>query len=137
MFIDNSLVMANAQVVTTTAASTSFIDTLAAGDSFYPGARFFALVDTAIVGQGATTVSVILQTDSDSGFATAEVDLLTSPAIVETTLVAGAVLIDAVIPFGCKRYLRAYWTVASGPVVTGKLDARIVLSTDRTLDKVI
>ena len=145
MFIDALLLMSSAQALTVTAASTSYIDTLAAGDAYYPGARLIIHCTTTFAGQGATTLQASLQHDSDPGFGTAT-DLITVAAATEgaagLTALSGAavgygVLFDGVLPFGCKRYLRMYYTIASGPMTAGALTARIVLNTDRTLDKVI
>lgn len=135
MLLDKLLVFGDAQAVTTTAASTDIVDTLAAGDAIFPGASVQFLIDTAVTSSGAASVTFDLQTATDSGFSS-PVTLVSSGAIAKASLTAGAVPLQAVIPLGCLRYLRAYYT-CSATLGGGKIDARIILSGDKTLDKVL
>ena len=138
MIIDNFLVMSDAQEVLTTAASESYIDTLAAGNALVPGARLKVIVNTAFTTSDSATLTVALQTDSDSGFATALATLLTTSALAVTSIDAiGDNILDIQIPVGMLRYLRMYYTVGTGSFLTGKVDARIVLDTARTMDKTL
>lgn len=117
--LDASLVMSDAQSVTTSAASTDYIDLGAAG-SVLKDAWLIIRVDTL---QNTGTMTLSLETDSDTGFATAKVTLWASAAIDYTTLVAGYV-IRVPLPAGLKRYLRVYYTAST--TITSKWDAYIV-----------
>lgn len=135
MIIDSLLVMSDAQAVTVSAASTSHIDSLAAGDAVAPGARLQVLVNTAFVTGDAATLTVKLECDGDSAFGSVKT-LFTSEAFAAASLTAGAVLVDIQIPPKLvERYIRAYYTVGVGSFSAGKVDARIVLDTAKTMDK--
>lgn len=140
MIIDKDLVMGDGQAILDTGASTSYIDTLAAGDAISPGARIKVQIGTAYVDAGGGTIIAKLETDSDSGFATDLKTLVTGPTI---TIAAGAaaaggavgvVLLDVVIPPMALRYLRVYFTF-SAAMDSGAMDSRIVLDTAKTMDK--
>lgn len=135
MIIDNFLVMSDAQAVTVTAASTSHIDTLAAGDAISPGARLKVAVNTAFVTADSATLTVALQTDSDSAFGSATTLITTSALAVTSIDAIGDNVIDLVIPPVVERYIRVYYTVGTGSFSAGKIDARIVLDTCKTMDK--
>ena len=135
MIIDAYLVLDDAQAITVTRASTSFIDSLAAGDAISPGARLKVQVNTAFVTGDSATLTVALQCDDNSGFNSAKT-LVTTSAIAVTSIDAiGDVVLDVVIPPMCERYIRAYYTVGTGSFSAGKIDARIVLDTAKTMDK--
>lgn len=137
MFIDYLTVLGDAQAVTTSAASTNTIDTLAAGDAALagPGSMVKFLIDTTITSSQSISVTFDLQTATDSAF-TSPVTLASSGPISRATLIAGNVPFQAIIPPGCLRYLRAYYT-SNGTIQAGKVDARIIPGgdTDVTLDK--
>jgi hypothetical protein len=126
MIIDKNLVMADAQAVTTDAATTDYIDTLAAGIAYGTECWLEVLVDTAATASGAATVVFTLQGDSSSAFGSA-VTLVASGAIAKTTLIAGYRPLVVKIPLGCPRYIRGYHTIATGPLTAGKFDWRVVL----------
>lgn len=132
MIADLSLVLSDAQAVTASAASTNVVDSLAAGRAMTGNARVQFLVDTLPVSAGSSTCVFSLQDSADnSTFA----DVIVSPAIAKATLVAGYVPFEAMIPAGIRRYIRGFYTVAVADFSAGKFDCRIVLDTDRTLDK--
>lgn len=134
MLVDYNLVLGDAQAVTVTAPSTNVVDQLAKGDAQYMGAQFQALVDTAFTAGGAATLTIALQDSADnSSFA----DVLVSPAIAVASLIAGYVAFQGTIPMGVRRYLRINYTVATGPMTAGKIDSRILLAQDKTLDKIL
>jgi hypothetical protein len=137
MIIDNLLVLGDAQAVTTSAATTNIIDTLAAGNAIAPGALFQFLIDTAVTSSGAVSVTFDIQTATDSAFTT-PVTLSSSGAIAKASLVAGYVPLNVVIPTGCLEFLRGYYTLTA-TANGGKIDARIVTAggNDVTLDKVL
>lgn len=126
MIPDANLLLSDAQAVTASAASTSIVDQLAAGDAYKaPWVEF--LVNTTFTSNGAT-IQLQIQTDSDSAFGTA-VNLFETGALAVADLVAGY-RVRVRIPQGAKRYLRAYYTVASGPAAGGKIDCRVLSDID-------
>ena len=137
MFIDKLLTFDWNKALTTSGASTNYIDTLAAGDAIAPGVNFNVEVITAIASTGAISVTFDLQTATDSAF-TSPVTLISSGAIAKASLPAGATPICHVIPPGCLRYLRLYYTCTNN-IATGNIVGTIVSTGgfDRTLDKVL
>lgn len=139
MLLDYLTVLSDAQTITTSAASTNIIDTGAAGDALLagPGAMCQFLIDTTITSSQSISVTFDLQTATDSAF-TSPVTLASSGAISRATLVAGNVPFQPVIPVGCLRYLRAYYT-SNGTIQNGKVDARVVCGgdSDVTIDRVL
>lgn len=129
------------QEILNTGASTSHIDTLAAGDAISPGARIKVRIAAAYIDAGGGTIYAALQTDTVDTFNSGNLkNLIIGPTI---TIAAGAataagavgvVLLDAVIPPKVLRYLRVYYTF-SAAMDEGKMDASIVLDTAKTVDK--
>jgi len=139
MITDKELLLADNQLLLDTGASESHIDALAAGDAITPGARLVSKISTAYVDAGGGTIIATLQTCAESAFG-APTTLLTGPTITiaaGAATAAGAVgvtLMDKVIPAGLLRYTRMYYTF-SAAMDSGGLDARIVLDSDKPLDK--
>ena len=132
MFIDKALQVSNEQAVTSSAASTDVIDTgqttpdLGAADLY-----MVITTDEAATASGSATVTFSLQDSADnSSFA----DVAVTAAIGKATLVAGY---QHVIPLPTKlrRYLRAYYTVATGPLTAGKFSAQIVAGFQQNVPK--
>ena len=127
MILDKELMMSEAQVVTATAASTNVID-LGARLGLDPGLSddlwLQIRVDTRATASGSATVTFELQTDDDEAFGSATT-LWTSTAIGKATLVAGYNVVRMRLPLGVERYVRVYYTVATGPLTAGKFDAFI------------
>lgn len=124
MFIDKALQVSNEQTVTTTAASSDVIDlgqtnpNLGLNDH----TSLAITVDTAVTADGAATVTFSLQDSADnSSFA----DVVATAAIGKATLVAGAQIVLP-MPTKLRRYVRVYYTVATGPLTAGKFSAQIV-----------
>jgi hypothetical protein len=133
MFQDKNLIMHNTVITDGAQASTSYIDTLAAGDAIAPSANLSILITTAMAGM--TSVTFTLQTDSDSAFGT-EVDLITTGAVLTASLtIYKAYLLP--IPLGVKRYLRMYITSTGGSYSAGAVKCQIVLDGDKTIDKIL
>lgn len=126
MMIDALLVMSDAQAVTATAASTSFIDTLAAGEA-YQHLWVEFLINTTFTPNSAT-IQFALETDDNDSFSS-PTQLFITGAIADTALVAGYRVARVRIPIGAERYLRAKYTV-SGTAVAGKIDCRLVKDVD-------
>lgn len=111
MFLDKFLLMSDSQnltAITAATASTSYIDTLAAGDD-YAGCWYVMNVETALTSTTTNgTVTFALQTDSSSAFGTATT-VINSGALGSATMVAGYKF-KARIPTGLKRYVRVLMT---------------------------
>ena len=159
MILDNLLTLSNGQAVTSSAASSSIIDITGAGSGNAPGviigseASVFGtdvglgdgltkpaiacIVGTAFVGVGAS-LTVALQTAPDNGsnapgtWSTA----VQTDTIAVGNLTAGAKLAQFEVPprdpgAAAYRFIRLYYTVASGPFTGGTIGyAGINLGTD-------
>lgn len=135
MILDAYLVMSDAQAVTVTADSTSYVDQLAAGQAIAPGARLKVQINTAFTTGDSATLTVALQCDDNASFTSATTLYTTSALAVTSIDAAGDIVLDIEIPPGAERYIRAYYTVGTGSFSAGNIDARIVLNTDRTMDE--
>lgn len=125
MIIDHELEMSRAQVVTGTAASSDTIDLSKCGNAENEPLELVIQVDEAATAAGDATVTFALQTDDDVAFGTA-CTLWTSPAIGKAALTLNSVVHMGKLPRGAKRYLRMYYTVATGPLLKGKFSAFLV-----------
>jgi hypothetical protein len=136
MYVDRDLVLSDAQAITSaSAASENYIDTKAKGAAVSPGARIKVAVPVAFtIATGTPTLVVAFQSDSDTAFGTAVTHFSTSAALV-AALTKGTVLLDFQVPKSVGRYIRVYYTLASGTYTLGNLDAMIALDTDNTMDK--
>lgn len=121
MIIDDSLKLSEAQAVTVSAASTSVLDLGAKGDAYRPP---FLVVQTreAAAAVGDATVEFKVQTATDDVFTT-PITLFSSGAIGKAALALNSQPLAVRIPAGCKRYLRVWYEVATGPLTAGKFDA--------------
>lgn len=124
MIIDKLLTFSSGQALTATAASDSYVDQLAAGspaanDEMYLVVRCGTLLDSS--GEAAV-LKVALETDSDSGFATALVEVM-SVTIAEANIAANSILWAAKLPRGLKRYIRVKYTVTGENFTSGTIDA--------------
>ena len=115
MIIDKDLQIADAQAVTVSAASESHLDLGVKGDALGHELYFVALVDTAFTAAGEATLVVALECDEDSAFGSVKTLVATS-AIPVASLVAGYKALVVKVPLGCERYVRGYFTVATGPM---------------------
>lgn len=128
------------QAITATAASTNYVDLLALGA--IPGNP--SATATRDLGKGnkipiliqvtetfATLTSLVagIETDSDSGFATALTTVLASQAIPVASLVAGYRFnLDFIPTRTTQRYMRLKFTVAGSNATAGKIFASTVLA---------
>ena len=127
--IDNSLQLASAQVVTASAATTNVVDAgatknAAIGRDIGSGEPLYLEFNcsTTCTASGSATVTVSLQDSADnSTFA----DVLASVAVPKAELVAGKTIYIP-LPPGLRRYVRGYFTVATGPLTAGAFNAQIV-----------
>ncbi len=124
MIIDKALQVSNEQAVTASAASTDVIDfgQVNPNSGLNRNTTLAITVDEAATASGAATVTFSLQDSADnSSFA----DVATTAAIGKANLTAGAQILIP-MPAKHRRYVRAYYTVATGPLTAGKFSAQIV-----------
>lgn len=124
MIIDKLLQVSNEQAVTASAASTDVIDfgQLNPNTGLNQNLTAAITVDVAAEAVSSATVTFSVQDSADnSTFA----DVAVTAAIGKAALPIGAqVLIP--MPVQHRRYVRVYYTVATGPLTAGKFSAQIV-----------
>lgn len=125
MIIDKALQVSNEQAVTVTAASTDVIDfgQVNPNSGLNLNTTLAITVDEAAAAAGAATVTFSIQDSADnSTFA----DVAVTAAIGKASLTAGQ---QVLIPMPAKhrRYVRVYYTVATGPLTAGKFSAQVVV----------
>jgi hypothetical protein len=140
MFVDTQLELSDAQAVTATAISANVIDTQAAlgggtniaggnaNQDIGQGEDVYLVVttQTAITDTGSdATLTVTLESATDAGLTTAAVVHFSTGALAFATYApAGSVIAVIKLPVAdYKRYLGLRYTVASGPFLTGNIDA--------------
>lgn len=121
--LDKQNEFSDAQAITVTADSTNTIDKLADGDAL-AGAELYLVisVNTSFTAVGAGTLQFQLLTDDDVAFGSPRT-LWDSGAIGKATLVAGYYVARVKLPVGMQRYTKLVYTVATGPMTAGKVDA--------------
>ena len=117
MLLDQNTILSDAQAITTTAASTNTVDLTAAGNVVAGG--LFAVCRTDEAFAGATGVQISLQTSDTSAFSSVTT-LLSATFAAADLAAANKMLMAMALPFGLKRYVRAYYTV-TGTATAGKL----------------
>lgn len=127
MYVDNNLVMSDAQAVTASAASTKSIDTATALRDIGGGEPIELVVvittDVAASG-GASTTTFSLQDSADnSTFAT----VLSSADIAKASLTAGTEVLRVRLPRGLRRYIQVYYTVSTNNWTSGAVSAFLTL----------
>jgi hypothetical protein len=125
--IDKFLQVSILQAITVTAPSTDVIDagaTKAAGigRDIGTGEPLYLEVNIASTMTGAGTLTIALQDSADNS---TFVDVLALPAIAVASLTAGKAYYIP-LPAGMRRYIRANYTITSGPFTGGTLNAQIV-----------
>ena len=124
MFIDKLLQVSNEQAVTASAASTDVIDFGQANPNVGLDDRsnMVITVDESAAAAGAATVTFSVQDSADnSTFA----DVVATKAVPLAELTAGKQFFLP-LPPGMRRYVRAYFTVGTGPLTAGSFNAQIV-----------
>lgn len=125
MIIDAQNKFSREQAVTVSAASENVID-LGSARSIGVATKLDVLitVDVAATAAGAATVTFELQESADNETFTT---IAASAAVGKAALTVGGEPVVMTIPAGqSKRYLRLYYTVATGPLTAGKFSAAIV-----------
>lgn len=131
MYLDKQNTLSDSQAVTVTAASTNIID-LGNDDAAVQPLNEKGDIDlliqvvTAFTADGSATLVVAIQTDDDVGFGS-PTTLYTSAAIAVADLVAGYKVPIPGLPEINEQYLRAYYTVATGPMTAGAIYAGLTL----------
>lgn len=125
MLTDADNLLADEQAVTVTAASTNYIDLKAEGLGDTPR-KLVITVDEAAVAAGAATVVFALQVDTDAGFATALRTVVSSEAFGKAVLTIGRTPIQIPLPPFSEEFVRAYVTVATGPLTAGKFTMQLL-----------
>jgi len=126
MYIDKELELSNEQAVTSSAASTNYIDQGAAMDAGMGQQKHLAIsVSVAATAAGAATVDFSIEKAGASDFSDKET-VVSSGAIAKADLVAGKQIFIPLPPGLDGRYFRVYYTVATGPLTAGKFSAQIV-----------
>lgn len=118
-FIDYNTRFSDDQAVTTSAASTYYLDGLAAGDAIDSGIYLIVEVGTAFV--GGTSLEISWQTSTSSAFTT-YTTLFDSGAIALASLTANTILVKVPFPLGQLQYNRLYYTVV-GTMTAGTVSA--------------
>lgn len=133
MIVDNNALLSNSQAVTAAAGSTNIYDTgKVGGVDLGSGQDLYVVMNCTVAmtdGSSDSTLAVALQTDEDVAFGSATTvrTLFTFPAVS----VVGARYIAKLVPGDiAERYLRLYYTPASGNLSTGSFDAFIVTNVD-------
>lgn len=119
--IDYNNIYSSAQAVTTSAASTNYIDGRASGEALE--SDLYLVVQANAAFTGGTSLDIQFQTATDAAFTTPVV-LYDSSAILTASLTANKVLCQVPIPIGLLRYTRVYYTVV-GTMTGGTVTAFI------------
>lgn len=129
MYIDKFLQVSDKQAVTASAASTDVIDTgvanRAIGDD--TDTYFVVAVSESVTAAGAATVTFAIQESADNVTFT---DALVTRAFGKAELVAGR-QITIPSPKGLARYVRAFYTVGTGPLTAGRFSTQFTLDYNR------
>lgn len=131
MILDLQSKFSDAQAVTVTAISTNVLDLRNAAapalvDEGMSGPETWLVihVPTAFTAAGAATMTITVESDSTANLATAPVVHFTSPAIPVASLVAGYNAVKVQLPSAdYKRYLGIRYTIATGPMTAGAINA--------------
>ena len=130
MILDSLLEMADAQAVTATAISSNVIDLgpvadnatrdIGTGEDTY----LVISVDTTFTAGGAATLTAALVSDSTVNLATSPTTHATPlNAVAVASLVAGTQYALKLPPGSYEQYLGIQWTVGTGPMTAGKINA--------------
>lgn len=139
MIWDLQSIFSNAQAITATAVSDNYYDRGLAGTPYGAvapiardwgkGSKIPLRIQVTQTFLTLTSLKVAVQTDSDSGFATALTTVLETEAIPVASLIAGYVFnIDEIPLKTLQRFVRLNYTVAGSNATAGKIIAGVVLA---------
>lgn len=123
MLFDYKLLMSNSQAITATAASTDVIDTGQSKD-MGKGGNIPLLIQVTEAFNNLTSLTIEVQTDSDSAFGTPAT--LFSLVVPLASLTLGYQTPVITLPQKCERYIRLNYTVTGSAPTLGKVIAGIV-----------
>lgn len=132
MLLDKQLEFSSEQAVTATAGSTNVV-ALGDGGLGVNDLNLVISVDEAATADGAATVTFALQSDDSADFDDDIQTLWTSSAIGKASLTTSYKL-QIPVPHTSKKYMRVYYTVATGPLTAGKFTAGLTNSGELTHD---
>lgn len=124
MIIDKFLQVSDDQAVTASAASTDVIDFGQTNPNSGMSDRLHVVInvgETATAAGAATVTFSVEESTNNSDWTTA----VSTAAIGKAALVAGAQIVLP-MPVQHGRYVRVYYTVATGPLTAGKFSAQVV-----------
>lgn len=133
MITDKQLTLSDAQAITATADSTNILNLgQANANNGYP-VEVLCEVEDDFTASGSATLTVSLVTATDAAF-TSPVTLVTTAAIPKATLVRGYQIPISFLPAGLLQYSKLVYTVGTGPMTAGSINAGLVLArqTNRT-----
>ena len=110
MIMDKLLQLSSEQAVTATAASTSYIDTKAAGQAMCPLSAQLQVISTTDSAGDAAVMDFVIQTDDNTSFSSATT-IATLPQKAQAALTAGDKFLLQLPKSGVERYIRGYYTV--------------------------
>lgn len=123
MYVDKELCLSELQAITAAAASTNYIDMTKGGDA-YKSLWLVLRVGTVFTdGSSNSTLTVALQTDTVSNFASPTELWSRTFTTAELETVGNKILAKVRVPAGLEQYLRTYYTPNNGDFSTGTLDA--------------
>ena len=127
MLLDKENILSDAQAVTVTAASTNYIDTQNTVNRIGKPLELFAKIPTAFTAGGAATMVIAIREDATDAMAGSPAVVVQTAPIAVADLVAGAKIAMPQLPKKTLRYLDAYFTIATGPMLTGAIDIGMVV----------
>ena len=163
-FLDNALLLSNAQAITATAASTNLYDVTGSGSGVVPPMVFgttgvagfdigladgastpmaYFTVTTAFVSGGGATLQFQIQAapDNGSGSPGTYTTLYTSATFAASTLVAGAQLVVPVPPIvpgeALPRFYRFNYVVATSTFSAGAVTGGIIINAPSKLENTL
>jgi hypothetical protein len=133
MYVDNNLVMSDAQAVTASTASTKSIDCATALRDIGGGeaVELVVVITTTVAATGgASTTTFSLQDSSDnSSFST----VTSSADISKASLTAGTEVLRIHLPRGLRRYIQVYYTVSTNNWTSGAVSAFLTIDRQSNL----
>ena len=133
MLIDKENLLSYKQAITASAASESVIDLGAKTWNGFAGndrdIDLFAAIEEAFTASGSATLVIAIQSCPQEDFGGTIRTLWQSAAIAKTDLVnTGKMPLGIHIPPDADQFVRAYYTVATGPMTAGKITLGVTAS---------
>jgi hypothetical protein len=122
---DKELIMSDAQAVTVTAASTDVIDRGAKGD-LDEDLWLVLRSGTAFTADGAGTMQCDLEVADNEAFNSNKQVLFSTGVLGKAAYALNTEVARVRLPVGKRRFMRMNYTVATGPMTAGTIDAFLV-----------